>query len=480
MFQSKIGLAPPFGITLIEGEGGPQITCSSQIRSYRVATRDGAALGTVWGLLLPEAAPGLEIGEDRITVAGAVEDARAFEARVLERLSGSFLAVTGGTLPLRLYPDCGASLPIVFCAASRRAASSAGMLLGAQEYAARFLKDRHHRLVESGGAADRWIPGSLTAHAGVTQLTPNHYLDLATWEAVRFWPRPDDFSLGLSFERAVETVSGRLQSFMRAVAESGSAAIALTAGFDSRMLLAAAWGAGVSDRIESFTLTPGKPGLDQIVSGALAGRAGMRHRLVPMVMARPAERARWDNAVGQVIAHVNRDIHPSLRQLEHDLTLTGVWGETGRSRLYQHELSSINDRAPSADLVLARLGRPQEPEVVAMVEAWLAGLEGFPTSVVLDLAYLEMSYTMLWRPAQCAEIPELLPFADRAIQRAFLSVAPEAKGTDRLFRACLTHMWPQALDLPVNRYGNYRDPLAKLTRALQPARLGAFLRARMA
>lgn len=479
MFQSKVGVAPPFGIALIDGAGDAEITRSPGIRTYPIATRDGALLGHLYGLLLTaEPVPGLTISRGGITIDAPVPDAAAFERNVLDALRGSFIVVTRGALPRRLYPDCGATLPIVYCAASRRAASSAGMLLGPEEYAARFLAPRHHRLVESGGAADRWIPGALTAHEGVRRLMPNHYLDLTTWETTRFWPRRDEFALGLAFETAVEIVADRMQGFMRAVGHSASAAIALTAGFDSRMLLAAA--RSVSDRIESFTLTPPQPGLDQIVSGELARRLGMRHRLVPMIAATEAERANWDSAVGQVIAHVNREIHPSLRQLDHDMILTGVWGETGRSRLYQHDLGTINDRTPTAELVLARLGRPQDPDLVPEVERWLAGIAWLPTSAVLDLAYLEMSYTMLWRPAQCAEIPELLPFADRAIQTAFLSVAPQDKGTDRLFRAVIARLWPEAMELPVNRFGDYRDPLAKLRKALQPARLTAFLRSRMA
>lgn len=482
MFQSRVEVARLFGITLEAGEG-IRVACSPGLASYRIVTRAGRVLGEIHGRILRAAAdPAISIATgpagDRgtITVPDAVTDCAVFETVVLDQIRGSFAALTHTTLPPRLYPDCAGTVPIVYCARTRRAASSAGMLFDAVEYRTRFLADRHRRLVEAG-AFESWIPGPLTAHEGLARLLPNHYLDLADWRPVRFWPRPD-FATGCAPEAAVEIVAERMQGFIAAAADEARVGVTLTAGFDSRMVLAAS--RSVAGRLEYFTFTPPRPGLDQIRAGELATRLGLAHRLMPLVAATPAEQEAWDRAVGHVITHPNRQAHPSLRPLDHDLILTGIRGETGRARLYRHDWATIDTRPATVSLVLSRLGQPQDPELVAALEPWLAGIAHLPTSLVLDLAVLELFFATLWRPAQCAEALELLPFADRAVQTAFLSVPPEAKGEDRLFVAAIRAMWPEALDLPVNRFGDYRDPLSLVAKGLQPARLASFLRRRFA
>lgn len=478
MLQSRIEAAPPFGITLASAPAGPRIAFSPGVRRYRIATRDGAVLGDLYGLILAGASgPHLTVSGDTITVAEAVANARAFESRVLDGIRGSFAAVTHGTLPRRLYMDCGATLPAVYCAKSRRAASSAGMLFGAREYAERFLAERHRRLI--GTAAEAYIPGTLTAHDGVRRLLPNHYLDLETWEPVRYWPRREDFAQAMAPEAAAETVAHRLRAYLGAAAAEFPTAVTLTAGFDSRALLAAS--RAVAARVSYFTLAPSRLALDQIMAREIAAGLGLAHRLVPIREADEAEAAAWDRAVGHTVAHANRANHPSLRQIGDALILSGMSGELGRARYYSHDAATIDDRTPSAAFVLARMGQPpRDAELLADLENWLGGIAWLPMSAILDLAFVELSYIPLWRPAQCAGISELMPFMDRDIHRALLAVPPGEKAGNVLFRAVLERMWPEAMRFPVNRYGDYRDPLGQAGKVLQPGRVIRFLRGRLA
>jgi hypothetical protein len=473
------------GVYMNEAAEEPRIEVSPDLQAWRILADDGEAIATLYGLLLRlHQARGITIGKDAIHLAprpgGAPWDPEAFETEVLDRLQGTFVIVTQGRLPRRLYPDTGGTLPIVYCARTRRIGASAGMVLEAEEYRERFLAGRVERLIRREGMGS-WIPGTLTAHEGVSRLLSNHYLDLEIWEAVRFWPRPPVFAQEMEVEAAAALIAEALPAFVRAAAAEFRIGITLTAGFDSRLLLAAA--RDVTGRIEVFTTESGRPGLDQIMAARIAGDLGLTHRLAPLLPASEAEMALWDHAVGHAVLEGNRSSAPTLRSLPYDLILTGMFGEPGRARLYRRDFDRINAVRLTPEGVLSRLGRPRDPELLAEVSRWLEPLRWLPTSAILDLAHMELKgsgWAMAQHAAQNAAKLELNPIAQRSIRHAFLAVPPERKGLSALFQRSIEIMWPELMRYPVNRYGDWRDPLGKLSKVLSPRRVRGFLRARRA
>jgi hypothetical protein len=81
-------------------------------------------------------------------------------------------------------------------------------------------------------------PGELTPFVGVTQLLPNHYLDLQSGVAHRFWPT--ELAPQHEMEHVASEVAGLLHGNIAATLRRGSAAMPLTAGYDSRTLFACA------------------------------------------------------------------------------------------------------------------------------------------------------------------------------------------------------------------------------------------------
>jgi hypothetical protein len=459
-----------------------RVELSLGLRAWPILADDGEAIATLYGVLLRRyRADGIEIGTDAIRLAprfgGAPWDPGSFETEVLDRLQGTFVIVTQGRLPRRLYPDTGGTLPIVHCARTRRIGASAGMVLEAEEYRDRFLADRVERLIRREGTGS-WIPGTLTAHEGVSRLLSNHYLDLETWEAVRFWPRAP-FAQGMEVEEAAAIMTEALPACVRAAAEEFHAGITLTAGFDSRLLLAAA--RGVLDRIEVFTTAPDQRGIDQVMAMRIARDHGLTHRMVPLLPASEAEMALWDHAVGHAVLEGNRSSGPTLRSLPYDIIMTGIFGEPGRSRLYRQDFDRVNTVRLTPESVLSRLGRPRDPELLAEVARWIEPLHWLPNSAVLDLAHMELkgsSWAMAQHAAQNAAKIEINPIAQRPIRHAFLAVPPEKKGLSALFRRSIEMMWPELMRYPINQFGDWRDPLGKVSKIFSPGRVRRYLRAR--
>lgn len=470
-----------FGVHMEEIAGSLRVRVSPGMRTYAVVDCDGRRLGDVHGVILEAwQSPHLRVEGTKIRALTPVTDPRDFEIRVLDNIQGSFVAVTHTTLPQRLYPDCGSTVPLVYCPQSRRVASSAGMMFAPEEYRARLNDHRVERLIRREGSGS-WLPGTLTAHEGLHRLLANHYLDLETWTARRFWPRLDTFVREMKFEDAVGIVARGLRNYTACAAEAFRIGITVTAGCDSRLLLAAA--REVVDRVEFFTIGHNDAGLDQMVARRLAADLSLPFRMVPALSADEADREQWDLAVGHAVLETNRGTYPTMATLDYDVIFTGMFGELGRVQLYRHDWRTIEAARPTVASILARLGRPQDAELVANLEPWLAEVHWLPPSTVLDLAYLELrcsSWAMAQHPAQCSAQLELNPIAQRDVFAAFLSVPPEAKAGDALAHACIGELWPDLLDYPFNKLGGYRDYLWLLQRALQPTKVRRYIRARLA
>lgn len=474
-------MTEPHGVTMIERDDGLEVRTRPPVRTYQIRTADGHVLGDLYGVILRGwPSDRVRVTDAAIEVSAPVTDIETFESTVLDEIRGSYVARTHSTLPPRLYPDPGLTLPVVFSAESRRLGSSASMILDEDEYRERFVAERYERLIEREGYGS-WIPGRLTAHRGVERLLANHYLDLTTWTARRFWPRPQGFDLDVSPDDAVEIVATNLSQFMKTVAPEFRTGITLTAGFDSRMLVAAA--REVVDEVEFFTITPPKHGLDQIMAGTIADGLGLRHRFVPIVEAAPAEQEAWDRATGHSVREVNRVNHPTLRTIDYDVILTGLYGEPGRTFLYVRDFEEINTKPPvSTDSLVSRLALPNDPEVRDEVAVWLDRAPDLPNSTILDLAYLELrlsSWGGAQVPANFAEQMELTPFNQRTIQEAFLRVPAEQKGDAALFHRAIPLMWPAAAEFPINSFGDYRDHLFRASKLLQRGPVIRALRKRM-
>jgi hypothetical protein len=404
----------------------------------------------------------------------------AFETTVIPRLAGSFILLTFGPLPPRVYLDPGGSLPLVFLAERKIAAASPALILDDAEYAERFQQDLHRATILDEGVGG-WISGDLTAHRGVLRVLPNHFLDLVHWKAQRHWPKPEDFRSWMPFEQGVARASEALSRFTSAVARNFSVALTMTAGNDSRLLLASA--RNVAAQCEFVTFNHDTAKMDVDIAQALSRMAGVKHRVIQVIEADAQQQERWNRAVGDTVVEGNRASHPTLREVHSDTLLTGMYGEIGRCRLYRQDLATINSERIESDFVIERLTLPHHPLTDAAFARWFDGVRGLPNSVILDLAFLELKFgnwAMGQHPAQNALKFHFLPYAQRQVLDSFMGVDPVEKTTERLFSACIRYLWPELCSMPINRYGDYRDHLVKLSKLTRPSRVRRFLRDRFA
>ncbi len=467
----------PFGVR-IEPDG--TVSLSPGLSAIAVTDSLGRRIATVYGLVLAGwMGPGLALGPEGITADFPVDDEAAFVRRVVHGLHGMFLAVTQGHLGRFLHPDFGGSIPIVWCGETGAIGASADQILDEDSYQKRFLRDRYQRMILSEGHG--WITGTLTAHTGVHRLLPGHALDLERLVAHRVWPVAGELALDMGLEDAARTAGQAIRGHVEAAAREHHTAITMTAGFDSRILIAAA--RDVKDQIGFVTFGRLHEGLDQDMAAKMSEALGLHHHLLPIVDASPEDQDHWERLVGHCMREVNRRIHPTLAAVPYDLILTGMYGEIGRARLYRQDIATINDQAATVPFVLSRLTLPQDSDQIADVERWLDGLSWMPRSMVLDMAFNELKFgtwALGQSRAQKAVKFSMMPFAQAAVQSAFMRTPPEVKGTEALFHRMAELLWPEAMQFPVNRYGDSRDRLGKFAKLTRRESLVRFFRDRFA
>jgi len=123
-----------------------------------------------------------------------------------------------------------------------------------------------------------WIPSG-ALYKDILALTPNHYLDLKKNRIVRFWPykKLEKFKLNESVEKS----SILLKQILESAAKRYQLALPITAGLDSRTILAAS--KDIRDKIYYYTLiyydlTPKSP--DMKIPMKLLKSLGLEHHVL--------------------------------------------------------------------------------------------------------------------------------------------------------------------------------------------------------
>lgn len=431
------------------------------IKIVSVHEQSGAQIGVLLGVAIDLDAGAvlqdtMSIAED--FVAGT--DVDGLVERYIYALAGSFVFVLDTGLQSRVYLDANGSLSLVYDPERRIAAATTGLLLSDEEYAARFASDLYQAF-EVG--RDGWFTGGMTAHRGVRRLLCNHYFDLQTGQPTRHWPKKEIEETN-SPPEAIATINSIVQRTTSALLRSGPVAVALTAGNETRALLANY--KGILSDLTFVTLDSPGYKLDLVRAQELSLKFGLRHQLLKYRRASKTQIKSWQYRSSHGITGNNMTGHPSIAPLAGNYFVGGLGGEVGRGFLW---LNSDNETELDAQGIIDRLKLPRHPLIVKEVQEWLAALPAYSTLFTLDLAYIELRMSC-WAFAQSYASPEVVkiyPLISRDSYEAMLSLPAAIRRNNGMIKMCIEQAWPDTLVFPINRYGDYRDRLELAERAIR-------------
>ena len=371
--------------------------------------------------------------------------------KFLNCLSGRFVALYAQGQDSRFYLDAAGSMAAVYCPSQQLLASTPLLIPQTPDTAL------DADLVETFGIPyrDAWYPFGLTNRSGIHRLLPNHYLELATWTAVRHWPLaniPETTDIDL----AVEEIADLLKRCIKHAVAAHGGLLALTAGRDSRMLLACA--RKYIGAIRVFTAECDWAGYNGAVdidtAQHISKKLHINHTVLPFQLPSQRDYQMWlhrtGNCVGEVFGLRNIRTMNLLDKMD-GVYLCGGAAEVGRC-YYWHK-SDLRRTDIDIQTLLRRMHVPAISQVVSAGERWLAGLPQGNAVQTLDLAYLEQRLGCWAGAVSYADIPlkRVHPFAQRRIFELMLGLPKEFRFKQALAERVIALEWSDLLAFPFNK-----------------------------
>ena len=386
-----------------------------------------------------------------------------FETALAE-YGGRYVAILLSSDTSRLYLDPAGTLATVYCPSQQIAASTTTLIPKTQECG----DNRELIEVIQPEQRDGWYPFGLTPRLGVSRLIPSHWLDLDSWQSQRHWSAAEITPTN-DYKGSVAEIAAILTRQIQAIAQKYPLYLSLTAGRDSRMLLACSRSS--LEQIEFFTreIPDRSAKLDCDVAKQLADRFDLNYRILSYQTPIPSELDRWLIQTGRCVAGRVWQSVTTLKQLESDrIYLPGIAAEVGRCFYWRKQDSA--EGGISAAEILARLRMPQTPLLLERAEAWLTQLPTKDTLQMLDMLYLEQRLGCWAGPLHYGLVNNgfcLSPFVNRRLLEIMLALPADYRQNQLLARDLIQQQWSELLNIPFNRYPGVKGQLMVVQQKIQ-------------
>jgi hypothetical protein len=378
-----------------------------------------------------------------------------------ERFGGRWLLIIEEPDGLRIFADP-AGLRQMFYNHSAEtgamwAASEPGIL--AEILGLEISPEARDYMASSGYArnAEHWWPWDTSPYNEIRRLSPNYELSVRTGSARRFWP--DKGFTPSTPDKAAEVIGENLRGLITAMHARSPLAVTLTAGLDSRMMLAAARPVA-HDVVFVTSKKRGTPESDPdlVIARRLAATLGLQHRVIDSdCELRPGFRELYFSS--NVLSHEKwvygaQAIHDTFNLKK--VAVVGNVVEVARFGFDNIEFGLEGGEAFSPELLAQGIWLGQHAFVVRAMERWKDELGEVYNYDARDLLYWENRMGS-WLASSQQEF--LLawdkifpPFNCRRVMEAALSVDPGLRcGPDYpFFLTVIERLWPECLELPIN------------------------------
>lgn len=367
-------------------------------------------------------------------------------ASAIRTLAGRFAATLVDDPSPRFYLDPLGSLATVYRTDARVVASTptAAHLDDLDSFVARCRS-------ETELPANGYYLGNLTRTDDTRRLLPNFYLDLNTFTPHRHWPVAP--IAPVATDAAAECVVEAIGDVLQGVASRYPIQHGLSAGRDTRLILAAARRRGVNIDWYTFNYNDPQKAGDVEIACRIAQTLGLRHRVLELATPTQAMRDAYLLRVGYS-ANAGKACDQYDGCLRH-LNMAGAMGigyggEAGRGMYWR---ATLPDRRPDAPTLVQLLKlRHTDPRTLASAEWWLTTVPAFlSTAHVLDLAYLELRAGCWAMPQMYGAAPVacyFVPLCRADLKEAMMGMPEDVRRSQEGIRAMIRLGAGEVADLP--------------------------------
>ncbi len=366
----------------------------------------------------------------------------------LTPLSGRYIIIAQLEGQTKVVGDACGSFEVFYHPASKTIASNASLIAaendlepwtGEAEATYRKIQNSHRVPV-----------GTTTRYKGVYHLLPNHALNLNSFKPERVYPRLDDPIKTVDVGVAVDRCSEILEGTMQALANRFNLVSAVTAGYDSRLLLAA------SKNIDVETFIFKHKNLDLKHPDIRLGQKVAKAAGKPLRILEYDDGRDLTPEIESIYTETPRKnryqmlINGFQKNFDGKCLIAGNIGEIGRS--YYGNIKSVN-----AQLLAKLLGYKGSQFVEGEMQKWLDGLDvkALGEQNLLDLFYWEhrMGCWGAMAMTDTAGVMEVVaPMNNRVLLNTFLSVPKKYRTYyySKLFDGMIEKLDKRLSQFPVN------------------------------
>ncbi len=427
--------------------GGWFLARHPRLPAIRLTGAGNRALGWMLGYPISEEGRLLSDGEALCMPAGAVESTAALEAFIYG-FGGRFAVALVEAQHPRLYLDPCGSLSAVYCAHQRLVASTPNLIPYDDHSRDRVELARAIAIPHTNGQ----YPLGLTPRYRVERILPNHFLDLSDWRMVRHWPTQPLGEME-SVEGAIAEITAIVKRQIAAVVSAKPTYLCLTAGQDSRMLLACA--RGLADQLELITAEIGDLGaaIDCDTARRIAKRFGLKHRILPKESATEEDLQEWMFRISFSTGEIRGWQSATMfKRLPRGRAVLGeAVGELARGYWWRVDDSETTVVSPERLVEICKC--PPDEVPLARARSWLATVPAANALQVLDLYYVEQDlgcWAGVWLYSECEPGFQLFALSHRRVIELMLTLPIAYRRSGRLQRDVIAREWAELLEWPFN------------------------------
>jgi hypothetical protein len=300
------------------------------------------------------------------------------------------------------------------------------------------------------------FPGDSSPYRAVRHMLPNHLLDLGSRVCRRYWP--DRPLATLPPEAAAERIGGILRGLMQSASNRFELALSLTAGLDSRIVMAAS--RELIHRLRIMTIRQlDKPDdhMDVAIPARLLAKFNLAHEVVrsSLVMDREFLEVFYGNTALPHPVYAP-DAYAIMKHGGHSrVVVTGSASEIGRTSFKQQVRKPDTEKIIAEDLAgLQKMGVNRL--VIQSYDRWLKGLGNLHNVHPLDLfeweqghgnwlAMCQLEFDVAWQDI-------FTPYNCRKLLETMLAVSDRYREPPdyALHKMLVSNLWPELLEIPIN------------------------------
>ncbi len=301
-----------------------------------------------------------------------------------------------------------------------------------------------------------WWPGDGSPYAEICHLLPNHWLDLGTRQVHRYWP--DGNLAERPLDEIIDKAAATLRGLLASAANRFELAQSITAGWDSRLLLAAS--KDIAHRISYMTVRQmdmRESHADISVPARLLRRLGLDHHVVRSSLHTDPDFIQMFKAnVTLAHDHYAPDANAILKYygLRKAVISAGV-SEIVRDPTIGTE-RSVRSRITSEEMSVELYNTGYNPYAIREIEKWFSGI-GNICNVDLDTIFYWEQRVGNWLAGNQLEFDSawqeiVIPYNCRSLLIDMLSVRERDRRHPKnlLFQKLIMNLWPEVLQEPIN------------------------------